>query len=76
MLTRMNGNAPSPSSAWTRQGWITAKSAWSPRSPAPLLRARVGDWVQVRKPGGEDEVEIRAIAYPAPPCGLIAAHRA
>ena len=30
-----------------------------------LLRARVGDWVQVRKPGGDEEVEVRAISYPS-----------
>lgn len=31
-----------------------------------LLRARVGDWVLVRKPGGAEEIEIRAISYPTP----------
>ncbi len=31
-----------------------------------LLRARVGDWVLVRKPGGAEEIEIRAISYPPP----------
>ncbi|MEM7044122.1 MAG: transcription elongation factor GreB [Pseudomonadota bacterium] len=29
-----------------------------------LLRAKVGDWVPVRKPGGDEEIEVRAIAYP------------
>jgi len=31
-----------------------------------LLRARIGDWVIVRKPGGDEEVEIRGITYPDP----------
>jgi len=31
-----------------------------------LLRARMGDWVQVYKPGGEDEIEVRKIHYPNP----------
>ena len=30
-----------------------------------LLRARAGDWVMVRKPGGEEEIEVRAVDYPA-----------
>jgi transcription elongation factor GreB len=29
-----------------------------------LLRARVGDWRVVRKPGGDQEIEVRAIRYP------------
>ena len=32
-----------------------------------LLRARIGDWVMVRKPGGDEEVEVRAINYPEAP---------
>ncbi|MGI9417001.1 MAG: transcription elongation factor GreB [Geminicoccaceae bacterium] len=32
-----------------------------------LLRAGIGDWRMVRKPGGEEEVEVRAITYPDPP---------
>ena len=32
-----------------------------------LLRARIGDWVLVRKPGGDEEVEVRAISYPKAP---------
>lgn len=32
-----------------------------------LLRAKIGDWVLVRKPGGDEEVEVRAISYPAAP---------
>ncbi|MGI9505226.1 MAG: transcription elongation factor GreB [Geminicoccaceae bacterium] len=31
-----------------------------------LLRAKVGDWVLVRKPGGAEEIEIRTISYPTP----------
>jgi transcription elongation factor GreB len=31
-----------------------------------LLRAKVGDWVTVRKPGGDEDMEVRAISYPAP----------
>jgi len=30
-----------------------------------LLRARTGDWVIVRKPGGNEEIEVRKISYPA-----------
>ena len=30
-----------------------------------LLRARAGDWVVVRKPGGDEEIEVRAIRYPS-----------
>ena len=30
-----------------------------------LLRARTGDWVVVRKPGGDEEIEVRAIRYPS-----------
>ena len=29
-----------------------------------LLRARVGDWVPVQKPGGQEEIEVRKITYP------------
>lgn len=32
-----------------------------------LLRARVDDGCLVRKPGGEEEIEVRRIAYPEPP---------
>ncbi len=32
-----------------------------------LLRARVGDWVLVRKPGGDEEVLVRTISYPKAP---------
>ena len=29
-----------------------------------LLRARIGDFVLLRKPGGDEEVEVRGISYP------------
>ncbi len=32
-----------------------------------LLRARIGDWVLVRKPVGDEEVEVRGISYPEAP---------
>ncbi|MDH3662817.1 MAG: transcription elongation factor GreB [Alphaproteobacteria bacterium] len=32
-----------------------------------LLRARVGDWVPLRKPGGDEEIEVRGISYPTSP---------
>ncbi len=31
-----------------------------------LLRTRIGDFVMLRKPGGDEEVEVRGISYPDP----------
>lgn len=41
------------------------KVSWVSPLAAALIEARVGDWVTWRRPAGDAELEITAIAYPA-----------